>query len=202
MKNLLLTLVLACTMVSLNGQAIGIQAGLNFASGTFDDGIDADDIKSISGIRIGPVVQFPLGTLFELHTGAIYSQKGYEILDQAALGTITLDYIEVPIAFAAGFDLGGLGAFVKAGPVLGIGIGGNQSLSIGGQNATETKIEFGNGSGETKLLDTGLTAGAGIKLGTLQIDASYDFSLNDLSNDNAGYKNKVFHIGLSFVIGN
>lgn len=198
MKNLILVIALACTFVAANGQAIGIQAGLNFASGTFDDGISDDDIKSISGIRIGPVVQFQLGTLLELHTGAIYSQKGYEILNQAALGTVTLDYIEVPLALAVGFDLGGLGAFVKGGPVLGIGIGGNTQLL----NTEPVAIQFGNGTEETKLLDTGLTVGAGVKLGTLQIDASYDFSLNDLSNDNAGYMNKVFHVGLSFVIGN
>jgi len=201
MKNLLLTLVLACTMISLHGQRIGIQAGLNFASGTFDNGIDAEDLKSITGIRIGPVVQFPMGTIFELHTGAIYSQKGFENINtdplNTNLGKTTIDYIEVPIAFAASFDLAGLGAFVKAGPVLGIGIGGERLLAAG-----PVEVQFGSGADEWKVLDTGLTFGAGVKLGTLQIDAAYDFSMDDLRNDNTGYKNKVFHVGLSFVIGN
>lgn len=197
MKKLILALLLGSTVVCLQGQSIGIQAGLNFANGAFDDGVDADDLKSITGIRIGPVVQFPMGTIFELHTGAIYSQKGYEIVDQLNLGKVTLDYIEIPIAFAASFDLGGLGAFIKGGPVLGIGIGGSAITALG-----ETQIQFGSGEAETKLLDTGLTVGAGIKLGTLQIDAAYDFSLDDLSNNEAGYMNKVFHVGLSFVIGN
>jgi len=197
MKKLLLVLALAASLVSLDAQSIGIHAGLNFANGTFDDGIDADDLKSITGIRIGPVVQFKMGTIFELHSGAIYSQKGYEITEAISLGKVTIDYIDIPVNFAAAFDLGGIGAFVKAGPVIGLGIGGKTKTAIG-----EFDIEFGSEDGEIKALDFGGAVGAGVKLGTLQIDATYDFSLNDLSNNNAGYMNKVFHVGLSFVIGN
>ena len=197
MKKLLLVVAVALSVVGLNAQAIGIQAGLNFANGVFDDGEDSEDLKGITGIRIGPVVQFKLGTIAELHTGAIYSQKGYEITEAVNLGKVTIDYIEIPLALALGFDLGGLGAFVKAGPVVALGIGGKRKTSIG-----DFDIEFGSGDGELKVLDTGATLGAGIKLGTLQIDASYDFSFSDLSNNEAGYMNKVFHVGLSFVIGN
>lgn len=194
-KLFLLTLVVFGTL-SLQGQAIGIQAGLNFASGTFDDGVQSDDLESITGIRIGPVVQFNLGPVFELHTGAIYSQQGYEITEAANLGKITIDYIDIPLNLAASFDLGGIGAFIKAGPVIGLGVGGKTSTSLG-----DFDIEFGSGEDETKALDWGGAVGAGIKLGTLQIDATYDISLDDLSNNNAGYKNKVFHVALSFVIG-
>ena len=196
MKKLLLVLAVVASAVTMNAQSIGIQAGLNFAQGAFDEGISADSLKSITGIRIGPVFQFPLGTILELHTGAIYSQRGYEITEQARIGKYTIDYIEIPIALAASFDLGGIGAFVKGGPILGIGIGGKKTLQAG-----TTDFEFGSGADETKVLDTGGTLCAGVKLGTLQIEASYDFSLTDLSNNNAGYKNKVFHLALSFVIG-
>lgn len=206
MKKLILAILMTASAIALNGQAIGIQAGLNFsnstaaintANGLIDGDFSNDNLKSITGIRIGPVVQFKLGPVFELHSGAIYSQKGNENIDPAHLSKIIIDYIEVPLALAAGFDLGGIGAFVKGGPVLGIGIGGKFDTEL-----ASTKIQFGSGEGETKLLDTGLTVGAGIKLGTLQIDASYDFSLSDLSNNEADFKNQVFHVGLSFVIGN
>ena len=198
MKKLLLVLAVVASAVTMNAQSIGIHAGLNFANGQFDDGVQSDDLKGITGIRIGPVVQFQLGTVFEIHSGAIYSQKGFEITEAANLSKITIDYIEIPLNLAAGFDLGGLGAFVKAGPVIGLGIGGKIKTSVG-----ELDIEFGSDTeDDTKVLDIGGSFGAGVKLGTLQIDATYDFSLNDLSNDEAGFKNKVFHVGLSFVIGN
>jgi len=197
MKKLLLVLAIVASAVTMNAQSIGIHAGLNFANGQFDDGVQEDDLQGITGIRIGPVVQFKMGTVFELHTGAIYSQKGYEITEAVNLGKTTIDYIDIPVNFAAGFDLGGIGAFVKAGPVIGLGIGGKTKTAIG-----DFDIEFGSGEGETKAVDLGGAIGAGIKFGTLQIDATYDFSLNDLSNNDAGYKNKVFHVGLSFVIGN
>ena len=195
MKKLLLAIAVVVSAVSLNAQSIGIQAGLNFASGTFDDPDIDGAIEGISGIRIGPVVQFPIGTVFEVHSGAIYSQQGFEIPD---FGKTTLDYIDVPIALAASFDLGGIGAFVKAGPVLGIGIGGKALDSIG-----EEKISFGSDEDDDfKLLDVGGEIGAGIKLGTLQIAATYDISLSDTSVEEAfSYKNKIFHISLSFVIG-
>lgn len=170
--------------VGIQAQSIGILAGLNFAKGTFDDATVDNTVDGLTGIQIGPVVQFPMGTLFELHTGAIYSQQGFKFPDSE----LTIDYIDVPINIAASFDLGGIGAFVKAGPVLGIGIGGKNTTTLG-----EFDIEFGSGDeDDLKVLDVGGSVGAGVKLGTLQIAANYDLSLSDLSNDEAGYKTKYF----------
>lgn len=191
MKKTLLVLSLAFSAFIINAQSIGIQAGLNFATGDFES---LSDIQGLSGIRIGPIVQFPIGSVVEIHTGALYSQQGFEL---PTLQT-TIDYIDVPLALALSFDLGNIGAFVKAGPVFGIGIGGNY-LDAGG----ESKVTFGSGEDEISIFEIGGEIGAGIKLGTLQISATYDQGFSELINNRTDpWKNQIFHVALSFVIGN
>ncbi|MBT8219017.1 MAG: PorT family protein [Bacteroidia bacterium] len=193
MKKIIYTFCFVLAAAGIQAQAFGILAGLNFAKGTFDEPSVDNTVDGLTGIQIGPVVQFPMGTLFELHTGAIYSQQGFKL----PMEEWTIDYLDVPINIAASFDLGGTGVFVKAGPVLGIGIGGKRTTQVG-----ELDINFGSGDeDDLKVLDVGGSVGAGIKLGTLQVAAAYDLSLSDLSNNEAGYENKVFHISLAFVLG-
>jgi len=190
MKKILITASLIISALALQAQAIGIQAGMNFATGEFED---ISDIQGLSGIRIGPIVQFPIGPIVEIHTGALYSQQGFELSNLRT----QIDYIDVPLAIALSFDLGNMGAFVKAGPVFGVGIGGKYL------DSAESKITFGSGDGEVSVLEIGGEFGAGIKLGTLQISATYDQGFTELiSNRTDPWKNQIFHVALSFVIGN
>jgi len=69
-----------------------------------------------------------------------------------------------------------------------------------GQTATETvdeSVEFGSGSGEMNRLDFGVGFGAGVQFGRIQVGASYNLGLANLSNEE---KTTTRNNGLAFTV--
>lgn len=151
----------------------------------------AENPESKFGLDLGLVVAIPIGGGFfmvqpELH----FLQKGYQIDDADIYGdvTSTLNYLELPVLARVNFG-GSVKLFAFAGPSVGYLISGT--------------YEDDNGSLDPKdyLDDVEYSGhiGAGVGIGTFEIDIRYMAGLNDISDsdDIQDVKNSSVGIGLT-----
>lgn len=200
-------------------QRYGFKLGANLANMKMN--INSTDISSdnkiITGMHLGPIAEFSLNDMFSIETGILGSLKGYKshyeetILNKTFESTsrLYLLYIDVPLIAKVGFKVGKSKIYVDAGPYMGIAAMGkniNISKTDGAtEESTTTDMKFGNTTDSNfKRLDFGLTAGAGIEIGAVQISASYGLGLANLAPKHLeGFKatNKVIGISMGFLFG-
>ena len=206
------TLVLACMMMlsifGLQAQdaaaskegfnaknRFGIRVGANIAKQTFDEGNLDQDPEGKFGGDLAILANFQIGGgFFALQPELHWMQKGYKISDATSGGqsvgdvTSTLNYLELPVLLRFNFG-GSLKLFAIGGPSAGYLLGGT--------------IEDDNSETEAKdVLDDiefGVHIGAGVGIGTFEIDVRYMAGLSDISNseDLTDVKNSALGAGIT-----
>jgi len=141
--NLLSILIIASFLFTSTAMAqikFGVQAGMNVNSINQTVSSDYNDfnfpVKSKVGMRLGLSVLYPLNDAFELESGLLYTQKGYQVDWDAFLkdndmeGTIegywktTYNYLEMPLHINYNYN----NFVLSAGPYLAYGLGGTSDL--------------------------------------------------------------------------
>jgi hypothetical protein len=206
MKKLILIAVAAIAGTQANAQfSINPEAGVNFANMSIKSGNSKGDTKSITGYKVGALVNIDIAKGFYIEPGVCYSIKGYSTA--AVLGTTTkttFDYLEIPLNLGYRYDLGNAGAiFATAGPYVGLGMKGKTKIE-NSLATVENDIKFGDGITETKKLDYGANFSVGyISPIGIYLRAQYGLGLANLSNVNdASAKHGVFglSVGYSFQL--
>jgi len=207
MKKLLATGVALLLVASLTAQiSFGPRVGFNLTNMTESDesGSLLENSKFRPGFQVGFVVGIPLvGDLLTIQPGLLFATQGLRMSESESetfMGqtitteldmTLGLNYLQMPIDLQLGFDVGrNARVMVQAGPYLGFALSGNMNIEYSttmfGQTETETideSVEFGSGSGEMNRLDFGVGFGAGVQFGRIQVGASYNLGLANLSNE-------------------
>ena len=190
--------------------SVGLRGGLNISKWDWSDAEYNDVTKNSTNFVFGIPVRIGLGGGLSLQTGIDYIRKGVT-LEEEDLGisgksVISLNYIEIPAMLQFGFDLGGVGIGLQAGPSLGYGLDGkvDSEFTIAGQTEKESE-EIDWDEDEIARTDFGLNLGAflGFEMTTVNLflDARYQLGLTDLndSDDGEEAKNRGIQISLGFL---
>lgn len=211
MKNIFTVLTISMftifvqTVFAQNNLQFGMHAGLN-AAGFSGDEID---YESRIGFMAGFSVEIPLeDQIFNIETGAYYSQKGakgvyrepieFPCCNAGNTGTLKTDYIDIPILVK--FDYERSGSFhpqLVAGPYLAVNIGAKAS------EADNLYIE--NIDELVRTVDFGLMIGGGGVLQreslNIRLRASYSFGFASVfdSEIEGDEKHRVFSITAGII---
>jgi hypothetical protein len=167
----------------------GIRLGGIISKQTFDEGNLADDPQSKFGADVAILYTLPIGNgFFSLQPELHWMQKGSTFSDFNNNDiTNTMNYLELPILLRFNFG-GSLKLFAIGGPSAGY------LLGVNSDNDTLEKDDFED-------IEFGLHLGAGIGLGSFEIDVRYLAGLSDVANSDGNLgeiKNSGFGAGLAF----
>lgn len=205
----LCTLLLCATITAQTEKVkIGVKAGLNIASLTFDENELESSQKT--GFTAGIMAEIPLAKNFSVQPEVLYSQQGMkfsysdiDVANSSYKSTITLNYLNIPVMLKY-YVLKGLS--VQAGPQIGILLKSNnkyQDNFLGYDNH-----ENHNLSDYTNAFDTSVNLGLGYQFkDKFYVDLRYNISYSDVfkeANSNGNYvinsdmRNRVFQITIGY----
>ena len=195
MKKLLIFTVIAIFgFSSINAQNVnfGAKAGVNFATITGDM---VDSFDSRTAFHVGFVAEIVISETFSFQPellysaqGADYSEEGFEAFE----GTVTLDYLNVPLM--AKFYVGE-GFSVEAGPQIGLLLSAKDDYGDGEEDIKEyvKGTDFGVNLGLGYKMESGLNFSARYNLGL-----SNDLDVDDFESEGAEYKNSVIQVSVGY----
>ncbi|NNG27824.1 MAG: PorT family protein [Ignavibacteriaceae bacterium] len=200
MKNLyLLSLIVFITVFisPLNAQVqLGLQAGTNLGDVSLDPTPESVTTGMRTGIMFGGVLFYSFSPIFGLQVEPAYIQKGATVdISMTQLeGTITGDYIDIPVLLKASFGDGPVKPYLLAGASIAFLLG-DVKLEI--DNATEETLE-------TKSTDFILNFGGGVLIPAGQvnifIEGQYNLGLTDV-NDEPEDDMKIKSTGIQIKAG-
>ena len=187
---------------------IGVKAGLNIASLTFDENELESSQKT--GFTAGIMAEIPLAKNFSVQPEVLYSQQGMkfsysdiDVANSSYESTINLNYLNIPVMLKY-YVLKGLS--VQAGPQIGILLKSNnkyQDNFLGYDNHENYNL-----SDYTNAFDTSVNLGVGYQFkDKFYVDLRYNISYSDVfkeANSNGNYvinsdmRNRVFQITIGY----
>ena len=196
----ILTVVALTTTISSAQVQWGATVGLNMANVSYSGSGDMDTDMRL-GIRLGVTADITLSDAMSLNTGLIYSVKGFayevEVFNYYSYNVSKVDadlsfnYLEIPlhVSFAVS-DVVSL----KAGPYLGIFMGGTQTLDGDSESMDDDGFN---------AMDIGLTLGTSFNVSeVISIDAGYQMGLTQLDEDGeSDLTNSNILIGMTYSFG-
>jgi len=196
-----LAILIALAPLTLSGQMrFGRIFGVNISEMTFSINGLSMEPSSMTGIRFGGCMDFPLKWGFTFQPGALFSSKGTSYDIDSINYLLSPIYIETPVNLVYSFGSEEFRITLYAGPYLAIGIDG---MKIEGANPSRS-IYFGTGEGkDMNLFDLGMNFGAGVSFRGLMLSAQYGTGLVNIAPDSRSdveMKNNVIGISIaSFV---
>lgn len=205
----LCTLLLCATITAQTEKVkIGVKAGLNIASLTFDENELESSQKT--GFTAGIMAEIPLAKNFSVQPEVLYSQQGMkfsysdiDVANSSYKSTINLNYLNIPVMLKY-YVLKGLS--VQAGPQIGILLKSNnkyQDNFLGYDNHENYNL-----SDYTNAFDTSVNLGLGYQFkDKFYVDLRYNISYSDVfkeANSNGNYvinsdmRNRVFQITIGY----
>lgn len=178
--------------------SIGLKAGLTASTLSGDD---ADGAKTRTGVSGGIFVNLPLSPNFSIQPEALYMSKGadFDAFDNDEVGSVKLQYIEVPILLKYAFGAGPLRPSLFAGPSIAF----KTSCEIEFEGLGSFDCEDDVDVGAVKSTDFGAVAGLGLEYDmggmSLLADARYGFGLTNI--DDTGSDSDVKNRGWTFLAG-
>jgi len=170
----------------------GIRGGVLISKQNLEDDNLDEDAKSKLGLDLGILYTLPIGNgLFALQPELHWMQKGSTISDININGidqeyTTTMNYLELPLL--ARINIGGsLKVFAFGGPSVGF------LLDVNSDDDYFKKEDFED-------TEFGLHLGAGVGIGTFEVDLRYIAGLSDVAESDGNLeeiKNSGFGAGLT-----
>jgi len=225
MKNLIkLSLVAVLGMLCMQSNAqIGVKGGFNLSNllEKDDDATYSEDYKWLPGFHAGVTLGLPFSEYFAVEPGVLFTTKGMKLDEEFDLeidgvtytasltGKASAYYIDVPVNLKLSYPLTeDFKIFAAAGPYAGYGLSGKlkSTLEIEGEEETdEEDIQWGDTEDDDLMrFDYGLTFGAGFIFNFIQLGASFDLGLANISpvtDNGAMTKNRVLKFSLGLMFG-
>lgn len=186
----ILTTTFCLFQLNSNAQNFGLFGGVGFN-------------KEKINQHVGLNMSIPLSNSSAIESGLAYSnKKSSEFIYNYDIGSQTLDveqnieahYIEAPLLFKMGFDIGKFHLFGNVGPYFGYGISGkvkyNSSVWIWETRTYDYTQEINN------KIDIGMNYGLGVAYNSLQLRTMY---LDGLTNVVNSSKNKELRLSLVYM---
>ncbi len=172
-KLLLVTFIFIGSYASVNAQAFGIKAGLNFANFS---GNDANDFNVLSSFHAGLVAEMHLMDALSVQPEFLYSVQGAKTKDE----TYKLNYVTLPVMlklyFTDSFN-------IHAGPQMGLLISESDNFT----NFESNTYDFGFAGGVEFFFADSFSAQARYNAGTSKV------------SDNVELKNSVLQLSLCYM---
>ena len=202
MKFLKPSLILLLIMTAnLAYSQIGVRAGVNIATQSYDDDYDGDP-SSIIGLNLGLVYELVLTDNISLQPEIHFIQKGAKEKFDDFFGSgevsITLNYLELAVMGKFNvLNFGDNGNFyLGLTPHLGYGLNGKFKFEFEGESETED-IDFDEDG--INRIDFGVGFGLGASFGNLFIDARYNLGLANLNDsDDFTINNRGLLVGIGY----
>jgi len=212
MKKVFFLIFLSAAMQQLFAQSVkfGIKAGLN--ESTVDLGQSTSTTSTIAGINAGVFADIEFNR-FSIQPGICYSTNGYKTktvyntdnpgpYSFIATGSVTLNYLEIPVNVHYHIPAGRLNMFFGGGPYLGIGLSGTSqgTYTVNGTTTTAPteKLEFGK-NGEFNKTDLGLNALVGISLNNgLLLSVDYGYGIKNIDRGGGAIKDRVLRLSIGY----
>jgi len=200
--------LIACIGIS-QAQELSIRGGFNLAKISYKAGdkvIHPHGYKYNPGFNIGPIIEFPLKSLFSLESGFLFTLKGLKesYSSNNYLNKINLFYAEIPVLFKLSYPIGKTKIFIAAGGYAATGLFG---YYIGAADVnsvrvhTQENVNWGYNENTTKRLDYGLKFGAGLKIKAFQVGTAYGYGLLDIMNNRSyKYRNRVIEFYVTYRV--
>ncbi|KIO53450.1 porin family protein [Flavobacterium hibernum] len=204
---ILYTLFIGVTVMAQNDKVkLGVKAGLNISSLTFDESELSSSSKT--GFTAGVMVEIPLAKNFSLQPELLYSQQGtktsffdQDVTNSNFKGRIELNYLNIPLMLKY-YVIKGLS--IQAGPQIGLLLKANskyQDNFLGYENQESFNLKkYSNG------IDTSINFGLGYQFkDKFYTDFRYNISYSNVFKDgdanyfiNHDMKNRVFQITIGY----
>lgn len=201
MKKVLLTVLLAFVAVSGYSQlSLDVRAGMSMNNFTKLE----TDMKV--GYTVGLGVDYAITDMWSFRSGLMFTGKGAKVSGEESLAGITAKgdyklkphYLDIPLMAALKLPIAGDTKFViNAGPYLGIGLGGKETIEVSaaGEKANSDAKFFDSAD----RFDIGLQYGVGVEFGKIlvNLNGQYGFisPFDDSSSKNLNF---ILSVGYRF----
>lgn len=215
--------IMLCISITVAAQHfIGLRGGISLATINFESD-NGEEITNLLGADISIPFEIRVSNAFALQPELNYIRKGAEgeyteseligndEYVEAFKGSVSLNYLAVPVFGKYIFETGNIDFFLLAGPVLGYALSGKNegtlTFSVNGQVVNslsdDADVEFNDEDG-FKRFEFGLGFGAGVGAnvgnGKLFLDARYNLGLS-AANEDKTEGDKGYNRALSFALG-
>ena len=185
-KRLIFTVILAVFVsVGANAQLkFGIKGGWNFENFDISSNI-AEQLKkdNFTSWDLGVVAQVPLSGALHLQPELLYSSQKIDLIAEAE-ETSKISYFQIPVNLLYKFDLLAVSIFASGGAYFGYAVDRN-SFSVNNLQKT----------------DWGLSFGAGVEFMKFQLNARYNWALQNISDiGSIKWKSNRFNVSIAFFI--
>ncbi|HZH88229.1 MAG TPA: porin family protein [Chitinophagaceae bacterium] len=189
MKKILIVLGLSLGVTNLSqAQSFSInpEVGLNLSSLHHSDDIETIKDNTI-GFRAGLSVNIAISKNLSLEPGLFFKMNNAHF-NETSNGTefnrdFSLSYLEVPLNLYYQIPIVFGKIFLSGGPYVGLGLSGEQTLSINGIKTEFDKSVFGSDEDQLSNLDYGFNFGAGYKTPIgLYARVQYGLGMGNISN--------------------
>lgn len=191
-KILFFAFLYTLSYIPINAQTFGIKGGLNFLNVSSQEDVK---LSTSNGFHAGLAVEVPILWPLKIGSGIFYTRRGYKSEESGREGTVSIDYLDIPIDLMVNLKLADLiGIYVSVGPYFSYGITSN-TFDVNGA------LENGYSSDDIDLnrIDSGLNIGTGVNYTNLRLSAVYGISLTDNGADPENQlKNRVLKISLGY----
>jgi len=176
---------------------LGITAGLNSAT---VGGGEVGDASRRTGFIVGATMVAPMSPSVSLEPQVLFTSKGAHFEDSSGGGSITMNYIQVPLLVRVRGSSSGrseMHPFVFGGPAIALKASCNVEATDGSVRASFSCDQLEEGDVKFNSVDYGVIVGAGLGFNVggrmFSIGARYDHSLADI-DDASGVKHRVISI--------
>ena len=181
MRKIILTIALAFAAAVAFGQDLSISAGYVRATHIYDNNTSK---LPFNGFYAGLGAEWKLDQNFGFATGLYYefdaTSSTISAWGASAGATTTEHYIDIPLHFAAGFEVAqGVRLFLEIGPALSVGLA---STTTGNINILGIKIKDASNNydgGTYGRFDLGIGGIGGIQVGAIKVFGGYNYGLID-----------------------
>jgi hypothetical protein len=188
-------LPLLLPLAAVHAQATSIMGGYVSSTMAISSSTATLSPNSRGGFAAGIDFSAPVGENLRIAAEALYVQKGFSISGDNASGSLRSGYVEVPVLLRISMGERDTRFFVFGGPhiafkvMCSVDVSGSSSSTSTDCNNTTTADDD-----NFKSVDYGVTFGAGIRMGSIGVQARYDLGLANVNNDdtsNTTVKNRA-----------
>lgn len=199
--SVLLGVLLCAGAAAAQAPVFGVKGGVNGFTLSGGDG----SARSNTGLAVGAFLSAPIGSIWAVEPDILFSQKGAGFTDGGISGSLTLNYLSVPVLLKLGIPLAGVATvrpYLVAGPEVSFKLGCRVEGSSGSVTAgVDCDDSAFGGELDMKSTDFGGVFGAGIGVpagvALLTLDARYELGLMSIGKSGGDAKNR----GFTFMLG-
>lgn len=200
MKKLLITITVFCFSIVILQAQFSARAGLNIGKDEFSINETSLATDPLYGFNAGFEGNFKIVGPLYVNTALLYTQKGtaFEFIYK---GTMTIEYIEIPLNMKVKFDVGPINLFAQAGVYGAYSIG--NKLSYDEEGIDDYSFDYGTDKDEIDRMDYGFDVGVGAGFSKISLLFSYEEGFGDIYNAGetiltTAITNKVFSVSATF----